>query len=72
MYPLSKNKMSAEDRLNYLYNELEQLQIKSKRYQQDTLRPRDDIAFYIKCNEHFIQCVTEEIKLLEKMNGAKQ
>lgn len=64
--------MSTEDRLDYLYAELEQLKIKSKRYQLDTLRPKDDIAFYIKCNQYFTQCVTEEIKLLEKMNGAKQ
>ena len=64
--------MSTEDRLNYLYNELEQLQIKAKRFKQDKVRPAEDIAFYIKCNEHFLQSVTEEIRKLEKMNGAKQ
>ena len=64
--------MSDEDRLNYLKNELEQLQIKAKRFKQDKIRPKEDIAFYIQCNEHFLQRVTDEIKLLEKMNGAKQ
>lgn len=64
--------MSDEDRLNYLKNELEQLQIKAKRFKQDKLRPAEDIAFYIKCNEHFLQRVTDEIELLENMNGAKQ
>jgi len=64
--------MSDEDRLNYLKNELEQLQIKAKRFKQDKIRPKEDIAFYIKCNEHFLQRVIDEIQLLEKMNGAKQ
>lgn len=64
--------MSTEDRLNYLYNELEQLEIKQQRYKKDKLRPRDDIAFYMKCNQHFLQRIKEEITLLEKKNGANQ
>ena len=68
--PLNKNKMSPEDRLNYLYNELEQLHIKQQRYERDKIRPKDDIAFYIKCNEHFLQRIKEEIKQLESKNGA--
>ena len=64
--------MSDEDRLNYLKNELEQLHIKAKRFKQDKLRPAEDIAFYIKCNEYFLQSVTDEIRKLEEKNGANQ
>ena len=60
--PLKKKKMSDHDKLKYLQNELTQLQIKAKRYQLDTARPKDDLAFYIKCNEYFIQRVQQEIK----------
>ena len=63
--PLNKKKMSDEDRLNYLHNELEQLQIKQKRYQSDKVRPKEDLAFYIKCNAHYIDTVQKEIKILE-------
>lgn len=60
-----KKKMSPEDRLNYLYNELEQLKVKQKRYQTDKVRPKEDLDWYIKCNAHYINVVEEEIKILE-------
>ena len=65
--PLNKNRMSPEDRLNYLYNELEQLLIKQKRYKTDKVRPKEDLEWYMKCNQHYIDVVQEEIK---KLNGA--
>ena len=67
---LNKKKMSPEDRLNYLHNELEQLLIKQKRYQSDQVRDKDDLAWYMKCNQHYIQAITKEIKQLESKNGA--
>lgn len=65
-----KRKMTPEDRLNYLHNELEQLLIKQKRYQSDQVRDKDDLAWYMKCNQHYIQAITKEIAVLEKKNGA--
>ena len=63
--PLNKNKMSDEDRLNYLHNELEQLIIKQRRFAQDTVRDADDIAFYQKCNSYFIAQIKQEIQQLQ-------
>jgi len=63
--PLHSKKMNPEDRLNYLYNELEQLNIKQRRYKSDRVRPKDDLDWYIKCNEHYIEKVEQEIKILE-------
>jgi hypothetical protein len=64
--PLHKKKMSDEDRIGYLKNELEQLQIKQRRYQSDKVRPKEDLDWYIKCNEHYIIKVKEEIETLTK------
>lgn len=67
-----KTKMSDEDRLGYLQNELEQLRIKQRRYQTDKVRPREDLDWYIKCNQHYIEVVSEEIKeLTAKLNTQK-
>ncbi len=66
--PLNRNKMSPEDRLNYLYNELEQLLVKQKRYKTDKVRPKEDLEWYMKCNQHYIDIVEEEIK---KLNGTR-
>jgi hypothetical protein len=60
--------MSPEDRLNYLYNELEQLLVKQKRYKTDKVRPKEDLEWYMKCNQHYIDIVEEEIK---KLNGTR-
>ena len=62
--PLHKTKMTPKDRLGYLQNELEQLQIKQKRYKSDRVRPKEDLDWYIKCNEHYITKVKEEIHTL--------
>jgi len=64
--PLQKSKkMTPEDRLGYLENELEQLLIKQRRYQSDRVRPKEDLAFYIKCNQHYINVVKKEISELK-------
>jgi hypothetical protein len=63
--PLNKKKMSHEDRLNYLHNELDQLKIKKQRYQQDSLRPKKDLEFYIKCNDYFLEKIQQEIKVIK-------
>tara|TARA_A100001201_G_C4020053_1_gene180306 strand:- start:367 stop:579 length:213 start_codon:yes stop_codon:yes gene_type:complete len=66
MYPLNRKiKMSDEDRLNYLHNELEQLIIKQKRFAKDTVRNAEDIAFYQKCNSYFISQIKQEIQQLQ-------
>ena len=62
--PLHNKKMTPEDRLGYLKNELEQLLIKQRRYQTDKVRPKEDLDWYIKCNEHYIIKVKEEIHTL--------
>ncbi len=64
--PLHKTKMTPEDRLGYLKNELEQLLIKQRRYQSDRVRPKDEIEWYIKCNQHYIAKVKEEISELSR------
>lgn len=70
--PLHKSKMSDADRLGYLQNELEQLRIKQRRYQTDSVRPKADLDWYIKCNQHYIETVTKEIKeLTAKLNTQK-
>ncbi len=63
--PLHKTKMTPEDRLGYLKNELEQLNIKQRRYKSDRVRPKDEIEWYIKCNEHYIEKVRKEISELK-------
>tara|TARA_R100000231_G_scaffold74072_1_gene57979 strand:- start:207 stop:422 length:216 start_codon:yes stop_codon:yes gene_type:complete len=63
--PLNKTKMTPEDRLGYLENELEQLLIKQKRYQTDKVRPREDLDWYMKCNQHYIDVVKKEISELK-------
>lgn len=60
-----KNKMTPQDRLGYLENELEQLEIKQRRYKSDQIRPKDDLAFYIKCNQHYMDSVKKEISELK-------
>ena len=64
--PLNKNKMSDQDRLNYLHNELEQLLIKQQRFEKDPIRDPDDIAFYLKCNQHHIDAVEQHIHQLQQ------
>ena len=53
--------MIDQDRLNYLYNELEELKIKKRRFEKDTVRDPEDIAFYLKCNQHHIDAVEQDI-----------
>ena len=66
MYPLNRIKrMSDQDRLDYLHQELEQLNIKSKRFSLDTVRDADDIAFYQKCNTYFISRIKQDIQQLQ-------
>ena len=66
MYPLNRiKKMSDEDRLNYLHNELDQLIIKQKRFAVDKVRDPKDIAFYQKCNTYFIAQIKQEIQQLQ-------
>lgn len=60
-----KNKMTPQDRLGYLENELEQLLIKQKRYQTDKVRPREDLDWYMKCNQHYIDAIKKEISELK-------
>ena len=60
-----KNKMTPHDRLGYLENELEQLLIKQKRYQSDKVRPREDLDWYMKCNQHYIDAIKKEISELK-------
>lgn len=67
--PLHKSKMTPEDRLGYLQNELEQLNIKQRRYRSDRVRPKEDLDWYIKCNEHYIIKVKEEISELSRSIG---
>ena len=57
--------MTPQDRLGYLENELEQLLIKQKRYQTDKVRPREDLDWYINCNQHYIDAVKKEISELK-------
>jgi hypothetical protein len=57
--------MCDQDRLDYLHRELEQLNIKSKRFSLDTVRDADDIAFYQKCNTYFIAQIKQEIAQLQ-------
>ena len=69
MVKLNRSKMSDEDRLNYLYNELEELNIKKRRFQKDPIRDPEDIAFYLKCNQHHIDAVEQDIhQLQQKLN----
>ena len=69
MVKLNRSKMSDEDRLNYLYNELEELNIKKRRFQKDPVRDPEDIAFYLKCNQHHIDAVEQDIhQLQQKLN----
>jgi hypothetical protein len=69
MVKLNSGKMSDEDRLNYLYNELEELNIKKRRFQKDPVRDPEDIAFYLKCNQHHIDAVEQDIhQLQQKLN----
>lgn len=69
MVKLNSSKMSDEDRLNYLYNELEELNIKKRRFQKDPVRDPEDIAFYLKCNQHHIDAVEQNIhQLQQKLN----
>lgn len=69
MVKLNSSKMSDEDRLNYLYNELEELNIKKRRFQKDPIRDPEDIAFYLKCNQHHIDAVEQDIhQLQQKLN----
>ena len=69
MVKLNSSKMSDEDRLNYLYNELEELNIKKRRFQKDPVRDPEDIAFYLKCNQHHIDAVEQDIhQLQQKLN----
>lgn len=69
MVKLNRGKMSDEDRLNYLYNELEELNIKKRRFQKDPIRDPEDIAFYLKCNQHHIDAVEQDIhQLQQKLN----
>ena len=69
MVKLNRSKMSDEDRLNYLYNELEALNIKKRRFQKDPGRDPEDIAFYLKCNQHHIDAVEQDIhQLQQKLN----
>lgn len=65
--PLSpKKRMTDEDRLNYLINELEALKEKQKRFKKDTVRPREDLDFYTKCNNHYINQIQIEISKLQQ------
>ena len=69
MVKLNSSKMSDEDRLNYLHNELEELNIKKRRFQKDPVRDPEDIAFYLKCNQHHIDAVEQDIhQLQQKLN----
>jgi hypothetical protein len=69
MVKLNRSKMSDEDRLNYLHNELEELKIKKRRFQKDPVRDPEDIAFYLKCNQHHIDAVEQDIhQLQQKLN----
>ena len=61
--------MTPEDRLGYLQNELEQLNIKQRRYRSDRVRPKEDLDWYIKCNEHYIIKVKKEISELSRSIG---
>ena len=61
-----KKRMSDEDRLGYLLNELEALKEKQKRFSQDTVRSREDLDFYTKCNEHYIHQIKREIAQLQQ------
>ncbi len=67
--PLHRSKMTPEDRLGYLQNELEQLNIKQRRYRSDRVRPKEDLDWYIKCNEHYIIKVKKEISELSRSIG---
>jgi len=64
--PLSKKRMSDEDRLNYLNNELEALKQKQKRFSQDKVRLQEDLDFYTKCNDHYIHQIKQEIAQLQQ------
>ena len=69
MVKLNSSKMSDEDRLNYLHNELKELNIKKRRFQKDPIRDPEDIAFYLKCNQHHIDAVEQDIhQLQQKLN----
>ena len=69
MVKLNSIKMSDEDRLNYLHNELKELNIKKRRFQKDPVRDPEDIAFYLKCNQHHIDAVEQDIhQLQQKLN----
>jgi hypothetical protein len=69
MVKLDPTRMSDQDRLNYLHNELEELVIKKKRFEKDPIRDPEDIAFYLKCNQHHIDAVKEHIhQLQQKLN----
>ena len=57
--------MSDHDRLGYLKNELEALEEKQRRFHQDRVRDPDDLAFYIKCNTHYISRIKQEIAQLQ-------
>jgi len=66
MYPLNKTRMSDHDRLGYLQNELEALEEKQRRFQRDTVRDPQDLAFYIKCNSYHISRIKQEIAQLQQ------
>lgn len=67
MYPLNRiKKMSDEDRLNYLMNELEALKEKQRRFANDRVRPQEDLDFYTKCNDHYIDQIQREISQLQQ------
>jgi len=61
-----RKRMTDEDRLNYLINELEALKEKQKRFKKDTVRSREDLDFYTKCNDYYINQIQIEIHKLQQ------
>ncbi len=69
MVKLDPKRMIDQDRLNYLHNEIEELKIKKRRFEKDKVRDPEDIAFYLKCNQHHIDAVEQDIhQLQQKLN----
>ena len=66
MVKLDPKRMSDEDRLKYLHKEFEELNIKKIRFQQDKVRDPEDIAFYLKCNQHHIEVIRQHIHQLQQ------
>jgi len=64
--PLHKNKMTDEDRLGYLLNELDALKTKQVRFANDRVRSKEDLDFYSKCNNHYINQIQIEISNLKQ------